>query len=282
MAPVTDGPETRRPLVPAALLARFADESGRIMAERRDRTRRLTLSATEAAAQIGAFSVLADGLAESLSAVESHAMATIDRILAGAFPPRGADRAGLALFLAVQLALERGHREPLARSAEALGELILARLAELGLEAEGDETTSGAEAVEPAGDVVVHEGDGVRVSLAGTPRVAAVLAARTWQLLRFPGRLVLTGDTPVVLWSRPRAEGAYQFGIGSADEVRVPLDPSHALILARKAAAGEVVRDLDERHARALNRTVAEAASDWMYYRPDADPLEAVELARSS
>jgi hypothetical protein len=63
--------------------------------------------------------------------------------------------------------------------------------------------------------------------------------------------------------------------------VRVPLDARHALIVARRAPAGEIVRDLGERHARALNRTVAEAAAEWMYYHPQSDPLEGVELQSS-
>jgi hypothetical protein len=67
-------------------------------------------------------------------------------------------------------------------------------------------------------------------------------------------------------------------GLGSAHEVRIPLDARHALIVARHAPAGEIVRDLDERHARALNRTIAEAAAEWMYYHPESDPLEGVEL----
>jgi hypothetical protein len=279
MASLADGPPVRRPLVPAALLARFADEGGRLLAERRDRARRLALSVDEATAQVGVFSVVAVDLASRLAAVEERAMAAIDGMLAGAFPPRGADRAGLALYLALQLRLERGYRVPMARAADILEELIVSRLTELGqVDAEAGEAPADEPAPRPAGEVLVHEGQGVRVSLTAAPRVAALLTARTWQLLRFPGRLLLTGDTPVVLWSRPGAAPAYQFGVGSADEVRVPLDSCHALILARKAGAGEVIRDLEERHARALNRTVAEAAHEWMYYRPDADPLEGVEL----
>jgi hypothetical protein len=40
----------------------------------------------------------------------------------------------------------------------------------------------------------------------------------------------------------------------------------------------EIVRDLGPRQARALNRTVAEGAAEWMYYHPESDPLEGVEL----
>ena len=93
--------------------------------------------------------------------------------------------------------------------------------------------------------------------------------------------MLLTGDTPAVLWTRPGAPIAHRWGLAGADEVRVPLDPRHALIVARHAPAGEVVRELDERHARALNRTVAEATHLWMYYHPGSDPLERVELAPS-
>jgi hypothetical protein len=132
-------------------------------------------------------------------------------------------------------------------------------------------------AIEPA-HVLLLDGDPTPRSLARLPRLARLLAARTWQLLRFPGRVLLTGDAPVVLWSRPGGVKVYQIGLAAADEVRVPLDPRHALILARHGPAGEVVRDLGDRHARALNRTVAEAALAWMYYHPDSDPMEGVEL----
>jgi hypothetical protein len=115
-------------------------------------------------------------------------------------------------------------------------------------------------------------------SLASLPALARQLASRTWQVVRFPSLVLLTSDTPVVLWAPSASAKLYQVGLGSAHEVRVPLDARHALIIARHAPAGEIVRDLGERQARALNRTVAEAAVEWMYYHPESDPLEAVEL----
>jgi uncharacterized protein DUF4238 len=110
------------------------------------------------------------------------------------------------------------------------------------------------------------------------PALARQLASRTWQVVRFPSVVLLTSDTPVVLWAPSASSKLYQVGLGSAHEVRVPLDARHALIVARHAPAGEIVRDLGDRQARALNRTVAEAAVEWMYYHPASDPLEAVEL----
>ncbi len=233
------------------------------MAERRDRSRRLLLAVERAAAEAGTYAEEGEELARLLVRVDEGSAAAIDRILAGAFPPTGEDRAYLALLVGLQLLAGRGHRERAARAAAALGEVIGGNLPDT----EEEEATGETPASEaPAG-------------LAAAPQVARLLSARTWQLVRFPVRLLVTSDTPAVLWTRPGAPTAHRWGLGGADEVRVALDPRHGLVIARHAPAGEVVRDLGDRHARALNRTVAEAASAWMYYHPESDPLERVELA---
>lgn len=272
-------------------MRRFADDGGRVMAERRDRNRRLALRADQAGAEVGFYTVVegqpgAAELERLLSRTGERAAAAVERLVAGPFPPAADDRAWLSVFIALQLLLGRGHRQGAGQAAGLMGELIVSALEQLEAASEASEASEaeeeeGADAPpEPAaGHVVVHDGEPVPVSLASLPRVARFVSDRTWQLLRFPTPLVLTGDTPAVLWSRPGAAKPYQFGLGTADEVRVPLDPRHALIVARTAPAGEVVRELSERHARALNRTVAEAAREWMYYHPDSDPLERVELA---
>ncbi|HEV8310739.1 MAG TPA: DUF4238 domain-containing protein [Methylomirabilota bacterium] len=276
--------EARRRLVPDSFLSRFADGAGRLMAERRDRNRRLLLSVEEATAMAGFYEVAGSGaeprnLARQLDRIEVRAADVIGQMLEGAFPPVGENRAYLALFVAFQLQLGRGHRETLARTAELLTELIVANLRErpeaVEDAGEGTPETAGPEDAH----VTVSGSEPSPRTLSSGPRLAHLLSARTWQLVRFSSRQLLTGDTPVVLWSRPGLAGAYRSGLGAADEVRVPLDPRHALIMARKAPAGEVIRELDERHARALNRTVAEGAHEWMYYHPESDPMERVELA---
>jgi hypothetical protein len=308
------------------LLARFADGTGQVMAERRDRGRRLLLPIAQAATDAGAFAVSPGGTAAPaldrlLGEVDARAGRAIEAVLAGAFPPAPDDRAALALLLALQLLVGRGHRERAMRAAALLGQVIAGNLpdAEESEEEseEAAESEESEEAAEPAGEAEAAEeadepaeeegseeaadapgaedveGDAeeeeeVEIGVADTPlditpvpELARLLVARTWQLVRFPARVLLTGDTPAVLWTRPGGQTAHRWGLGGADEVRVPLDPRHALIVARHAPAGEVVRDLDERHARALNRTVAEATHLWMYYHPASDPLERVELAPS-
>jgi hypothetical protein len=296
-----------RPLVPRFLLAGFADSTGQLMAERRDRTRRRLILIDAAVAELGRYSLpparaSAPALAGLLAEAEARAAEAARRITAdGAFPPVGVDRASLALVLAGQLLLGRYHRAEAGRAATLVGQLIVSTIEDA--EEEEEDDAEAAEAPEseaelpdpeppPARkpepvrgarepDVLLPGQPPVGRSLASLPALARQLAARTWQMVRFPTPVLLTSDTPVVLWAPSAATKLYQVGLGSAHEVRVPLDARHALIVARRAPAGEIVRDLGERHARALNRTVAEAAAEWMYYHPQSDPLEGVELQSS-
>jgi uncharacterized protein DUF4238 len=293
-----------RPLVPRFLLAGFADTTGQLMAERRDRTRRQLVPVDVAVAELGRYAVPADHadapvLGRLLAEIEARASAAVQRIMGGAFPPQADDRASLALVLAGQLLLGRYHRAEAGRAATLVGQLIVSTIEgadttgeeledaetdapenaadEPSTEAEGSSTP---ETIHPtrSPDVLLPGQPPVGRSLAVMPALARQLAARTWQLVRFPDPVLLTSDTPVVLWAPSTAGKVYQVGLGSAHEVRVPLDARHALIVARHAPAGEIVRDLGARQARALNRTVAEGAAEWMYYHPASDPLEEVEL----
>jgi len=271
-------PSRPRPVVPEGLLGRFADAAGLVMLERRDRGRRRTAPVGEAAAEAGFYALLPGEHAARLEALLDHVEARADdaiaRVVAGDFPPRGEARAALALFIGLALLLGRGQRAAIGERAALLGQLIESRLPE-----DEEEGPPAPDLLAPAADAVILDQEPVRVTLADLPRVARLLSARIWQLVRFPRPHLLTSDTPVVLWSRPGSANPYPAGLGAADEVRVPLDPRHALILARTAPAGEVVRDLGDRHASALNRTVAEVAQRWMFSHPDSDPMMDVELA---
>jgi len=287
---VTDAADRARPLVPTFFLAGFADGQGRLMAERRDRTRRQLSSPAAAAAELGTYHVPegmpgAAALGRLLDAAEAGAALAVDRMVAGAFPPAPEDRRCLALVLAVQVLLGRAHRAEAARVAALLGQMIVSSV-EADAAEDDDEARSGgppetapSPGAAPAGlEVIVAGARPQRRSLGAALDVARQLAVRTWQLVRFPAPILLTSDTPAVLWSPSATATPHRRGLGGADEVRVPLDSRHALIVARRARAGEIVRDLDERHARALNRTVAEAATEWLFYDPASDPLEGVAL----
>src|SRR5262245_8056111 len=290
-----------RPLVPRFLLAGFADGAGQLMAERRDRTRRRLVAVDAAVAELGGYALsptrpAAAPLARLLAEVDAQAAEAILQITTGAFPPTERDRASLALVLATQLLLGRYHRAEAGRAASLVGQLIVSTIEAAsddesekgepegserpGRRAAGSSAAGRSEGTTDAlvADVMLPGSPPVGRSLASLPALARQLAGRTWQVVRFPAPVLLTSDTPVVLWAPSAAAKLYQVGLGSAHEVRVPLDSRHALIVARRAPAGEIVRDLGERHARALNRTIAEGAVEWMYYHPASDPLEGVEL----
>ena len=87
-----------RPLVPRFLLAGFADPAGQLMAERRDRTRRQLVLVDAAVAELGRYTLASDradapALARLLAESEARAAEAVQRITAGAFPPREPDRA---------------------------------------------------------------------------------------------------------------------------------------------------------------------------------------------
>ena len=280
-----------RPLVPRFLLAGFADATGQLMAERRDRTRRRLVAVDAAVAELGEFALPAHqpdtpALGRLLAEIDTRAADAVQRITSGAFPPRESERASLALVLAVQLLLGRYHRAEAGRAATLVGQVIVSTIEEADSpDPESEDAPADRRAAEErealgaaAADVMLPGQPPVGRSLASMPALARQLAARTWQVVRFPTPVLLTSDTPVVLWAPSSAGKPYQIGLGSAHEVRVPLDARHALIIARHAPAGEVARDLGARQARALNRTVAEGAVEWMYYHPESDPLEGVEL----
>lgn len=270
-------------LVPEAHLRRFADGDGRVMMERRDRGRRLLVPVEEAVAAAGSYGALGPGAARlvpALAGVDARAAGIIDAVLTGAFPLQGEGRAGLALFLGFQLLRSRGYREGLAAAVEGLGQAVAQGVGDAPEDPAVEPGGAASEGSGGAGDGPPAEADQpVRLIRACGISLAGLLLRRIWQLVRFPRPLLLTGDTPVVLWSRSGVPATYGLGLRQADELRFPLDPRHALIVARSAPAGEVVRDLGERHAAALNRTVAEGAWEWVYHHPEYDPLQELELA---
>src|SRR5262249_54449475 len=119
--------------VPGFLLRRFADPAGRLMAERRARSRRLALSGAPAGEGAGGYGAPAPGAppAGGAGAGAARAGGVAPAMIAGAFPPPADDRAYLAVFLALQLALARSHRTAATQSAGILDRIIAASLEEL-------------------------------------------------------------------------------------------------------------------------------------------------------
>ena len=151
-----------RPLVPRFLLAGFADPTGQLIAERRDRTRRRLVLVDAAVAELGRYALADDrsdapALARLLAEMEARGDEAVQRITAGTFPPREPDRAALALVLAAQLLLGRYHRAEAGRVATLVGQIIVSTIEE----AQGEEEEAGvAEDESEEADVDAPEGEG--------------------------------------------------------------------------------------------------------------------------
>jgi Protein of unknown function (DUF4238) len=123
--------------------------------------------------------------------------------------------------------------------------------------------------------------------LSDTPRLVSMLrlsrllttylGSMHWTLLRFKDPVIALSDQPVVIWplERGRADAsvAQAWGPGGALEVRVPVSPSLAIVMAW-FDEGDGPRKVGRKGpAKALNAfTVAQADRQWMH-RPGCPPL---------
>ncbi len=109
--------------------------------------------------------------------------------------------------------------------------------------------------------------------------MSATFASMHWTLIDFSSRLVATSDHPLVLWQgaasrSPAATEVTQIGIVQCIEIRLPLSPSHAVLMTwSDHLDDEHVRVQGTRdHAANLNAfTVASADRQW-YHRPGPPP----------
>ena len=129
--------------------------------------------------------------------------------------------------------------------------------------------------VRPRNEANVH----VASMLEHAPDMVRFFEERRWQLVTFPGPLLITGDEPIGLVTPSTSAGDEALGVGNAPEIVIPTDPSHALILARP--------DTDDRerelvgtaaHARIINLSVGYGCHRFVVHRPGTDPLRGLSL----
>jgi hypothetical protein len=111
-------------------------------------------------------------------------------------------------------------------------------------------------------DIVPSREHVVEMSFAHLEEMTFVLMAMTWRLVRFAQPCLFTSEHPITYWRWPSPlDGMAGIGPATADEVRMPLSPTRALVLTppepdRKLfgrSKHERVYDADEAAARRLN-----------------------------
>lgn len=118
---------------------------------------------------------------------------------------------------------------------------------------------------------VPHRNFTMAVALNNMPRLANAYLRMRWRLCRFAQSALLTGDQPVAFWRRGNTPSFFT-GIGplTAQEVRFPVDPRHALILTWKGGPDvERLWEFGVDVAAGLNEHMARWCRHELYCHPE-------------
>ncbi len=286
-------------IVPKFYLRGFANRRKLLLVlNRSDLTRRHYATYNDAAKIKDFYTVQLDGawsdeFEGQLSKIESLCAPVLARVLAGGnFPLNAADREAIAMMVALQFIRGQDNRRAASRLNAYMVRMMLMNTTREQLrttirETEGREATT--EEIEKAiefarnptrYDVQVHKNMDVLTQMDGLHSLFGVARARSFRLLRWSKPCLLTSDSPVALTSKPNAELAfYGIGLGTADEVVLPLDRRHALVLHGRAGEDLLVDDPGPDKAWLANRRVAGNAIEQIYLHPDdGSLLDGVDL----
>jgi len=263
----------RSHLVPKCYLTRFADDRQQLQVYERLRNIPPYLTSVTNVAVERDFYIIetAEGTSQEvehrLAEIEGHSCAALRRLGDDVWPMSVEDRDWLANFIALQLTRGRPFRDMQQRLAnEALGLLGRAQAAH----PEGIRRILGEEAtdenVEEAGSVL-REGQFTVTpdqsqSVVGAMQVAGTLVQpisdKCWNLLKADAQRIVTSDAPVTLWRAPWPnEDVEGIGVLTAEEIALPVDPQHVLILQPPGPDAPAITMMDSTLTATLNwRTI--------------------------
>lgn len=85
-------------------------------------------------------------------------------------------------------------------------------------------------------------------------------------------------DDPIALLGDWDGTTATDLGIGNAEELWMPLDPRHALVLTRDRAHPRHIFGLSAEHARKINERFVLGSLRWTIYQPGTNPLRGMNI----
>lgn len=226
--------------------------------------------------------------ADLLHRIEGDALRVIESMVKGAFPPTSDDRDAVALYVALQL-----HRGPDKREFFQQVEAAIAKFEVMniprgvirkGLREKTGQEPSDADVESTVGflsdasnfEMVPGQNNAIKQMLRMLEGTTRVVMSRTWLLIRVKEAL-LTSDCPVVFHVRPE-NATFGVGLAVADEITLPLDRHHALMITREPLRAEGVYESVAGTAERLNRMTAAHAHRWVIHHPEDNPLEGIEL----
>lgn len=204
-----------------------------------------------------------------LAVFDGAASQAIERLaLSVLFPPSPADRAVLALWLAFLTLRGPGHR----RSNEAIGDHLMKLMIMMDANASRDEgEPERVRRLLEDVELVEHQNSHVKLMLQSALAVAPAIGYRYTAVTKFSFDGLLLSDRGLTMWVRPERWSPLRgVGLGTADELRIPLDRRTALILHNRQDIGDtVVRSDSEPLLRSMNQLACDWSFNEMYCHPD-------------
>ena len=274
----------RHHLLPQFYMRAFADDTGRVRVVERGTGREYTTGPANVFVERDYYTVSSvnaeddHSLIEGLySQVETVAAPVFEQLRAGEFPLEGQDRSEFASFIALQVSRGRSFRTLMDDMTDQMGRMMLSMAADAppgyweAKRAAWEATGEGPEPPPPPTDEqrrMLREGTTfdikpsrehiVEMSFAHLEEMTFVLMAMTWRLVEFPGPWLFSSEHPITYWRWPSPmDPMTGIGPATADEVRIPICPTRALVLTPPEPGRKLFDRSD--HERVYDGTVAAA-----------------------
>lgn len=248
----------RHHLLPQFYMRSFADTKGRVRVVARASGDEFTTGTANVFVERDYYTVSSvdaeddPALIEGLySQVEGVAAPIFEQLRDGEFPLDGQSRSEFASFMALQVSRGRMFRDFMDRVTDEMGRMVLRVAADAPegyWEAKRTEWEANPEGPEPPPPLserdrqMLREGKAfnikpsrehvIEMSFAHLEQMTLVLMAMTWRLVVFDEPCLFTSEHPLSYWREPSPmDRMYGIGPTTADEVRLPISPTRALVL---------------------------------------------------
>lgn len=228
-----------------------------------------------------------------LGHIEGRAAPALRRMQAGVFfPPGASDRDNIALWLAFQYMRGPETRRNLEAMQDVTGKLLVqgintpetarTRLQHAGTpeptEQDINDLLHFAANLDQY-DIAPDPNEHIQIMLSlAANEIAPRFHAMHWHLFKFDQPALLSGDHPITLYANPEHRSPLMgIGIGTADEIRFPVDPSTLLVMTPEPLP-EVIGRLPHSAARHFNQLTAYHAYEFVFMHPGQDHLTGLEL----
>lgn len=229
-----------------------------------------------------------------LAEIDGDAAKAVSRLAAGVlFPPQARDRAAIDLWLAFQFARGVRHR----RHNEAITDFAMKSMLSLitdeakaarymrdcGIEPTDDNVADLLDQIANLDDVEIIPSQSTAVAdmLDHALRLVPVFGMRSLVVIKFDEAGLALPDEPISMYQRPENRRPFHgVGLGTADELYVPLDRSTGLVLHSEPALGDRVVKAPAGHELSdFNQQTCSHAFREIYCHPDdVKGLSGIEL----